>query len=220
MQRFVKIFVYALIALAWMGAVSFYISEDFYHPLVAEDGPFENLTAAALLAISVFSFLRLLKQRKERNAYWLILNVLIVVGAFVGFGEEISWGQRIFNIQTGEFFAQNNLQQETNLHNLMIGGVKINKVISTAMVLVFGAYFMISNFLYRKWSWFQRQVDLLGVPLPKLMHTIVMLASTALVMMVPDLRIWELWEAIFVLLLLLVFVEPNNSGEGLFEKYN
>lgn len=38
-------------------------------------------------------------------------------------GEEISWGQRIFDIQTPEFFNEHNLQQETNLHNLLTGPI-------------------------------------------------------------------------------------------------
>ena len=31
--------------------------------------------------------------------------------------EEISWGQRIFKIESPEFFIQNNFQRELNLHN-------------------------------------------------------------------------------------------------------
>ena len=41
-------------------------------------------------------------------------------------GEEISWGQRIFNIATPETISQMNVQDETNIHNLeffyMLGG--------------------------------------------------------------------------------------------------
>lgn len=38
-------------------------------------------------------------------------------------GEEISWGQRLFNIPTPEFFSDHNLQQETNLHNFFTGPI-------------------------------------------------------------------------------------------------
>jgi hypothetical protein len=41
-----------------------------------------------------------------------------------------------------------------------------------------------------------------------------MLVCTGVVLIIPDLRIWELWEAIFVVMLLLVFVEPANTKEG------
>ena len=35
-----------------------------------------------------------------------------------GAGEEISWGQRIFNVESSEYFLENNAQGETNLHNM------------------------------------------------------------------------------------------------------
>ena len=37
-----------------------------------------------------------------------------------GFGEEISWGQRIFNWSTSEGYSNINRQNETNIHNLVI----------------------------------------------------------------------------------------------------
>ena len=43
---------------------------------------------------------------------------------------EISSGQRLFSIiETGDTFKQLNTQGETNLHNLKINGVSINKLI-------------------------------------------------------------------------------------------
>jgi len=42
------------------------------------------------------------------------------VSFFVGFGEEISWGQRIFGFQTPELLHELNAQQEFNIHNLWI----------------------------------------------------------------------------------------------------
>ena len=37
---------------------------------------------------------------------------------FVGFGEEISWGQRIFGFSTPDSLAEINVQTEFNLHNI------------------------------------------------------------------------------------------------------
>ncbi len=43
---------------------------------------------------------------------------LLCCAAFLLFAmEEISWGQRIFKIESPEFFIQNNFQRELNLHN-------------------------------------------------------------------------------------------------------
>ncbi|MFV0593634.1 MAG: hypothetical protein ACK5M7_19840 [Draconibacterium sp.] len=218
-MKTLKIVLYIVIACSVLAIGSFYFAEPFYHKLVAEDGPFENLTALGLLTISVLSLMRLFRQRKQRNTYWLILNILVIAGTFFGFGEEISWGQRIFGIQAGEYFMQNNMQGETNLHNLEIGGVNINKLIfSQGLVIVFGFYFVLSLILYKKWPWFQKLVDLFGVQLPRFKYSVLLLACTLPILLVPDKRIWELWEAIFATILLLVFIDPWNKKEGLLAK--
>ena len=69
------------------------------------------------------------------------MTSLLGVFFFFGAGEEIFWGQRIFNIESSEFFSQNNAQGETNLHNLVVNDTKLNKVI-------FGRGIGILMFLY------------------------------------------------------------------------
>lgn len=215
MEKIVKILLYVALVATVFAASTYFFADSFYYAAVAEDSFFEYLTAFILLAISIFSLLRIINERKTRNVYWLILNVLIVIGAFFGFGEEISWGQRIFSIDSGEFFTQNNLQNETNLHNLEVGGVNINKIISPLMVVVFGIYFVLAQLLYNKVGFIKKLVDLFGVPIPQTLHSVLMLACTGFILLIPELRIWELWEAIFVALLFLVFVDPKNEREKL-----
>ena len=60
--------------------------------IIKEDGLIEYLTALLLLAICI----------------------LLALGLFFGFGEEISWGQRIFEVTANGFFREYNLQGETN----------------------------------------------------------------------------------------------------------
>ena len=50
-----------------------------------------------------------------------IFFILLALAGFYTCMEEISWGQRIFDIQTPDFFKKHNLQSETNLHNFLIG---------------------------------------------------------------------------------------------------
>ena len=50
-----------------------------------------------------------------------IFFILLALACFFTFMEEISWGQRIFDIQTPDFFKKHNLQGETNLHNFLMG---------------------------------------------------------------------------------------------------
>lgn len=216
MEKIIKVLLYIILVAAVIAASTFFYADSIYHAMVAEDGLFEYLTALILLAISVFSLVRVLKTGKSRNVYWLVFNMLIIIGAFFGFGEEVSWGQRIFSIDSGDFFIQNNLQNETNLHNLEVGGVNLNKLFSSGLVVVFGTYFILTQFLYKRIPFIKNLIDLFGVQIPRIKHSILMLACTGFVLLIPELRIWELWEAIFVALLLLVFIDPVNEKEKLF----
>ncbi len=64
---------------------------------------------AAMLASILFLISGILR---TRFAYLLFIAWLIFAL------EEISWGQRLFNIESPSFFGKYNYQQETNIHNL------------------------------------------------------------------------------------------------------
>lgn len=52
--------------------------------------------------------------------------------------EEISWFQRILNIQSPEWFLQNNRQAETNLHNLGFGEESLHKAVLLKIIVISG----------------------------------------------------------------------------------
>jgi hypothetical protein len=91
-----------------------------------EDGIFENLTALYLLVSGLTFFLVLHGMRaSSRPLRWqerlkqvalLGLGLLLVFAA----GEEVSWGQRLFGIETPEAIRAINAQDEITLHNLTI----------------------------------------------------------------------------------------------------
>ena len=90
------------------------IHEDQYFEIVGALGFFFT---AILFLISFF----LSRQIRQRDLWsWIVsftflgLAILFVFGA----GEEISWGQRILNIETPESLSAINRQGELNLHNL------------------------------------------------------------------------------------------------------
>lgn len=104
-------------------SVPFISSKETVQLLAREDGFQENATAlwfllAGLLFLYMFfrdnkgCDLYLIKTRK--NIFFLLLGILFIFG----FGEEISWGQRILNIETPEKLKEVNLQNELNFHNL------------------------------------------------------------------------------------------------------
>jgi hypothetical protein len=92
---------------------------------VREDGFFEAGGALMYLLASVILIYLYLKSKSgndfvflktKRNLFFLLLGLLF----FLCFGEEISWGQRILNIDTPEFIAEINAQKEINVHNLFL----------------------------------------------------------------------------------------------------
>jgi tetratricopeptide (TPR) repeat protein len=56
---------------------------------------------------------------RDRAYGWFF--ALLSLAAFYTLMEEISWGQRLLAIESPEFFAENNGQGETNLHNFLTG---------------------------------------------------------------------------------------------------
>jgi hypothetical protein len=88
-----------------------------------EDGIIENLSAIFFFMASCICFYLFFKSISDdkvyflkirRNCFFLILGLLFIFC----FGEEISWGQRFFCINTSDYLMKINNQGETNLHNL------------------------------------------------------------------------------------------------------
>lgn len=196
--------------------LSYFFSEDIYHYLIKEDGIYENLTAIVMLIISLLCVYKLVTDN-SKTKYQRGFLILLAVLSFFGFGEEISWGQRIFDIETTGYLAENNLQGETNLHNLKIKGFKVNKVVfSLGLGVVIFVYFFVLYFLYNKKNWVTSIVDRFGIHVPKLAHSGLFLVAIAIVMTIPHGKKWELIEVVFVLLYLLVVLDPYNKKEALF----
>ncbi len=187
----------------------------FNEVFAKEDGTIENLTAIGLFMISILQLTRVFKFKNQKGTFWILGTLFFALLFFFGGGEEISWGQRIFNIQSGEFFEANNLQNETNLHNLEIGGVKLNKLIFSQL-LVFGLviYLLILPILYRKSIKIQNITDRFAIPVPQIQHTIAFIVSTIVIVIIPKMadRRFEVHELIFALVFLLIFLNPYNKN--------
>lgn len=95
-----------------------------YKKIGSEDNLIEWLQFLAYASSSVFAFLLSLRFKKVSKLMFVIFLILSLGFLFVA-GEEISWGQRLFNIEGHELFRGgkslpllgNNVQSETNLHN-------------------------------------------------------------------------------------------------------
>ena len=104
----------------------FLLDRSTIRRLAAEDGVIETLGAIGFLVSSVgfgVAYLRSSRSRQDvkvpvgqtrKNIFYLLLSLMFLFG----FLEEISWGQRIFHIETPDMIAERNLQREMNIHNL------------------------------------------------------------------------------------------------------
>lgn len=116
--------VYALFVLSYLFVLM--IDKNLLIELAKEDGAIESVGAGLfLVSSSTFLFLYFRSKSrhnmffgrlKKRNLYFGLLAILF----FVCFGEEISWGQRIFEWQTPQILNDFNAQKEINLHNLWL----------------------------------------------------------------------------------------------------
>jgi hypothetical protein len=172
----------------------------------------EWITVLGLLLGAAVCFTRIVQFRKLRS--WLFLSITALLGLvlFFGAGEEISWGQRLLGIQSPEYFKQNNLQGETNFHNLMLGDFKVNKWIFSIFLTVFlGIYILVIPFLYRTKKWMQNFVTYCGIPLPKAVHIISFIILFLLTELIPNGKRAEILEGGTALLLFLIIRFPANK---------
>ncbi len=108
-------------------------SRPLFNLITGEDRLGENLQVVAWVVALVFA-LRIAKNAEFPKSS-RILFAILAVGILFNIGEEISWGQRIFDFQTPAELVEQNRQGESNLHNIY----GVQDVFSWAMFVI-GAY--------------------------------------------------------------------------------
>jgi hypothetical protein len=112
----------------------------WYRVLLVEDSPYENVTALAYLAASITAAVIAFTLLRRSDRLFASLYAVLTLGFFLIAGEEISWGQRIFQVQSPEFFLQHNLQQEINIHNFLTWRLLHTIYIVVSFLMAFGWY--------------------------------------------------------------------------------
>jgi len=207
-------YLFLLITFA-LGFYYAYTDLNYFDTVYAiEDGFVENSQFIMLLCSSLLLFYYFFKFFKRKNASWKLGVLVMAIAFFFASGEEISWGQRIFHIQSSEYFIENNAQHETNLHNMVVDGEKVNKIIfSQLLTVILVIYILILPILYRKVKSIKKLANLFAVPIVKWHHTIAFLIATGLIVFVHSERKWELYELAFAVIFLLIFLNPLNKKE-------
>ncbi|MBH46958.1 MAG: hypothetical protein CME71_02175, partial [Halobacteriovorax sp.] len=107
-----------------------------------EDFIFEWATFIFLMLCSGVFSLYLLKFKKNKF-YYLFFALGMIVFLFGAF-EEVSWFQRVFDFKGTNLIIDNNSQSEFNIHNLVIGGIGLNKLIFGKILgVLIGLYYLI-----------------------------------------------------------------------------
>lgn len=196
-----------------LGLVLFYTHEDFFlNHYIAEDGIIEWLTVVGLLFGAALSFTRAKRLYKIRGFLFSLFTIGLGVLMILAAGEEISWGQRIFGIESPQYFMENNAQKETNFHNLIVNGVKINMLVFSLILITCLVIYMVAiPYLYRKNPKVRDFFDSKGVILPKTYQTISVLLVFAITELIPHGKKAELLEFGAVFLFLLIVFYPMND---------
>jgi hypothetical protein len=178
-----------------------------------EDGFVEYATAAMLLCISILSFSRLVILWKKTPLLWKVGTLGFALIFLFGAGEEVSWGQRVFGWESSEYFIENNAQQETNLHNMVVGDTKINKLIfSQILIAVLVIYLLILPILYRKVTAIKKLTNSFAVPIVQWTHTIAFIVFTVLLALMPSSKNPEVHELALGVIFFLIFINPYNKN--------
>ena len=186
------------------------IDDAYFRRYVIEDGFLENATAVLIAVSAIIVLVRFFRTRHlypwTFSAFSLTFAALLIFVA----GEEISWGQRIFNIESNEFFLSNNKQNETNLHNMVIGDVSLNKVLSKIAALFTLVFYVIIPPLYARRGFVHRWLAPLYVPIPKIHHGLALLIFGIIIDQIPSGKRGELNEVtVSLFVLLLIFFAQN-----------
>ncbi len=151
-----------IVFLTALGLVFVFVAQEWLSPntvdlIIKEDGVVEYISSLLFLISSILALVLLV--RFKMPVRHRVMLALLAFFLFVFFGEEISWGQRIFGLDTLEFFREANVQNENNLHNLF--GYLFPSLFLLA-VIVYGFIF---PFAAKSFRFVHQLFDLVGLPI-------------------------------------------------------
>ncbi len=106
-----------LLFLATCLGMQFFMDKDLLDGILEENGPLEILQPLIIGAAFIVSATLIPKALKTKRRFLLVWTLLAAAGTFYITGEEISWGQHIFEWKTPSEWMHVNDHHETNLHN-------------------------------------------------------------------------------------------------------
>ncbi len=200
-----------LVIIGFGSLISSYLYPDFFEAMVIEDGPIENLTVLVLLLALLLTLYRLFSLWSKKKIIWRIMTIGLSLFLLFGFGEEISWGQRIFGWSSDGFFQENNTQGEINIHNLELWGIRLNFLISQVFTVLLSIYVLGGSYFYRKKENFRKFIDNAGIPIPSGFQIIWVIFPLALMLAISHSQKWEILEISLALAGFFILSSPINK---------
>jgi hypothetical protein len=119
---------------------------NVYISLIQEDSVTEYMQVVFYLISSIIAFLVSKKFLCNKMTLNGVLYGILAIGLLLISLEEVSWGQRIFNIANPAYFEQHNAQNEISLHNLKVVQPKLHKIY--ILIGTYGAFAWIFAYLF------------------------------------------------------------------------
>jgi hypothetical protein len=211
--RLERIVLAILSALVVIGFALALYDAYLFRRYTSEDGPIENLTVIALLGGAWVCFRRARRLRHKRPALFLAATVLLGVLYIGATGEELSWGQHFIGFGSPEYFRSHNAQHETNLHNLVVRDVKINRLVfGTGLLIAVLLYCSVLPIGYRRSPWLRRLADSLAVPVPRTRHIVWYGVLAIISNVTPSKFRWEVLELVSATMFFLITALPLNAA--------
>ncbi len=163
--------VHVIIAISlFIVVVGSYLVMAVKFPVAYMVATYEDLVGEWTQVLLFFSVMLLALRVAFFTSRYRLFFILLAIAGFYTFMEEISWGQRLFDIPTPDFFKKHNLQQETNLHNFFTGpfSTQLKGILEYGLCIGLLLYGLVYPLLLGcKWKvavW----VDSKGIPAPPL----------------------------------------------------
>jgi len=195
-----------------IGYYTYFTSIPQFEKYTEEDGVVEWLTVLGLILGCIVSIARFIRLRKVRSWWFLTVTIILAVLLFAAAGEEISWGQRILGIKSPEYFIEHNAQHETNFHNLIVDGMKLNKIIfSFGLVGCMAIYLLIFPIVYARNEKFKQFIDRSGIMIAQVYQIVAIGLLFGLTEVMRHGKRAEILEAGIALLFFLIIMYPKNK---------
>jgi hypothetical protein len=143
---------------------------------LGEGGLYETTGATACFIaglLNLASFRELSNQKQYLGGFWMLL---LAVGCIFIAGEEISWGQNIFDFYVPESITATNFQKEFNLHNSMLiqsSNNSLSSIFSKLLML----YFIVLPMFLVVFPTIEKWIKRLMIPIPSMLIAIIALLA-------------------------------------------